>query len=285
MIDTASLFECHGESLVAVISQPESDPGHDVGVLVVVGGPQYRVGSHRQFVLLARALASDGIPCMRFDYRGMGDSTGPEATFDQVDDDLRQAVAHFLTRCPTVKRVVLWGLCDGASAIGIVAPHEPRVCATVLLNPWVRSEAGHAKTMLKHYYLKRLFSKAFWKKLFSAKVSIRASALDLVRKVQHSALPAPSTKGAKSLPWLDRMREGVVGASLPTLIMLSGRDYVANEFDELCSADIRWRQWRDGAVCHVERIDSADHTFSTAEHRALVASLTAKWIQDQVVGV
>jgi len=61
-----------------VVSVPgEADAAAaDTGVLIVVGGPQYRVGSHRQFVMLARFLADHGVPCMRFDYRGMGDVSG-----------------------------------------------------------------------------------------------------------------------------------------------------------------------------------------------------------------
>ena len=42
-------------------------------VLVVVGGPQVRAGSHRHFVQLARHLATHGHAVMRFDVRGMGD--------------------------------------------------------------------------------------------------------------------------------------------------------------------------------------------------------------------
>lgn len=59
---------------------------HEVplGLLMVVGGPQYRVGSHRQFVLLARDLAAAGIPVFPFDYRGMGDSTGQARDFEGI---------------------------------------------------------------------------------------------------------------------------------------------------------------------------------------------------------
>ncbi|MFB1029241.1 MAG: hydrolase 1, exosortase A system-associated, partial [Thauera sp.] len=75
MREIAQIFPCEGEELIGILALPETAVTR-LGVLVVVGGPQYRVGSHRQFVLLARALAKSGVPCMRFDYRGMGDATG-----------------------------------------------------------------------------------------------------------------------------------------------------------------------------------------------------------------
>jgi len=67
-------FGCEDISLVGVLHAPEAAPS--LGFVFVVGGPQYRVGSHRQFVLLARDLASHGAAVLRFDCRGMGDSGG-----------------------------------------------------------------------------------------------------------------------------------------------------------------------------------------------------------------
>ena len=58
-------FECAGEQLWGVLHRPEQPKTR--AVLVVVGGPQTRVGSHRQFVLLARALADNGFACLRFE--------------------------------------------------------------------------------------------------------------------------------------------------------------------------------------------------------------------------
>jgi hypothetical protein len=50
------VLDCEGEHMLAIISQPIAPPAADVGVVIVVGGPQYRVGSHRQFKLLANSL-------------------------------------------------------------------------------------------------------------------------------------------------------------------------------------------------------------------------------------
>ena len=73
-------FACGQDWLLGVVTRPEKPRSR--GVLVAVGGPQYRAGSHRQFVLLANDLAAQGYAVMRFDYRGMGDSTGEPRTFE-----------------------------------------------------------------------------------------------------------------------------------------------------------------------------------------------------------
>ena len=39
--------------------------------------------------------------------------------------------------------------------------------AAVLLNPWVRTEAGEAKAILRYYYLRRILEPSFWKKVVS----------------------------------------------------------------------------------------------------------------------
>ena len=76
------VFECAGERLLGVVSMPNQPI--DTGVLMLVGGRQYRAGSHRQFVLLSRRLASADFCCLRFDFRGMGDSTGEPQSFEAM---------------------------------------------------------------------------------------------------------------------------------------------------------------------------------------------------------
>lgn len=268
----AVLFPCEGEELVGVIAEPQL-PGGKVGVVVVVGGPQYRVGSHRQFVLLSRQLAQLGVPCMRFDYRGMGDATGAQRDFEQVDADIQAAIDAFLRRVPTVERVVLWGLCDGASAACFYASKDERVAGLTLLNPWVRTEQGQASTYLRHYYLKRLLDPGFWRKLFSGGVSMGRSMGEVLGAAKTAA--STSRRGALALP--ERMLEGLIRAGRPVCVILSGRDYVAREFERLAASE-PWRRLLAAGV--LVRIEAADHTFSSREWRDEVVQATFEWVRD-----
>ena len=110
--ERALAFSCGDAWLYGVLTLPAQCARK--GVLILVGGPQYRAGSHRQFTLLARSLAANGVPVLRFDYRGMGDSEGEARTFEDVEDDLLCAIDKFLVEVPSVSEVVIWGLCDAA---------------------------------------------------------------------------------------------------------------------------------------------------------------------------
>src|SRR6185369_11433966 len=193
-------FACGQDWLLGVVTRPEKPRSR--GVLVAVGGPQYRAGSHRQFVLLANDLAAQGYAVMRFDYRGMGDSTGEPRTFENVEEDLRAAVDHFLSRVPEVTEVVVWGLCDAASAALFYSHRDRRVAGIALLNPWVRTAQGEARAHLKHYYLRRAFSAAPWAKLLRGQFDLAASALSFMRNLKRA-----SAGGEGALP--ERMAYGL----------------------------------------------------------------------------
>ncbi|WP_405234338.1 hydrolase 1, exosortase A system-associated [Lentisalinibacter salinarum] len=279
--ERAILFECHGDRLVGILAQPERSVC-DAGVVVVVGGPQYRVGSHRQFVHLSRTLADAGIPCLRFDYRGMGDSEGTPREFTNVSDDIAAAVEGLLERCPSVRNVVLWGLCDGATASAFCAAGEPRISGLVLLNPWVHTEHGEARAYLKHYYIKRLASAAFWRKLRQGDFSVGRSlgdAWQLLRSAVNTRTTGEEALAMENLPLPDRLRESLAERPTRILILLSGRDFVAREFEDLIKGDESWTPVLSRAT--VRRMPKADHTFSDPKDAALAAETTRDWLLDR----
>lgn len=290
--EMALTFGCENASLIGVLHSGQSQA--PVGVLLVVGGPQYRVGSHRQFVLLARSLAQQGIPVLRFDYRGMGDSAGPQRTFESVDDDIKSAIDALCGQIQTLKKIVIWGLCDAASAALFYANKDPRVSGLVLLNPWVRTDAGMARAYLKHYYLQRLFSPEFWKKLLSGQWSMRESLKSLFALVNKlgGAPQAPgidkSADGALAIatrttpPTVpDRMLNGWEHFSGKVLLILSGNnDFVADEFRDLVNGSRRWRKLLRRTSTTRRDFPQANHTFSRSDWRAQVADWTCTWIND-----
>jgi exosortase A-associated hydrolase 1 len=196
MNQSALVMDCEGVPLVGILHR--SDETAKRGVLVVVGGgPQYRVGGHRQLTLWARKLVASGYPVLRFDYRGMGDSHGDFRGFEDADADIQVAVDRLVAEVPGLQEIVLWGECDAASAILFYAHRDPRVKGVVLLNPWVRTAAVEAQAILRFYYLNRLMQPSFWRKVFSGRFNPFASAASAVKLVKQSrAAAAPATAAA-----------------------------------------------------------------------------------------
>ena len=152
---------------------------------------------------------------MRFDYRGMGDSEGERRTFEDIDPDIHAAIDAFVQQVPSIERIVLWGLCDAASAACLYAPTDPRVTGLVLANPWVHTEATQAETYLRHYYVRRITEPAFWKKILSGKFSLTESARSFQKLVQASVSRDTATNdqasitGFRALPFPQSMAGGL----------------------------------------------------------------------------
>lgn len=272
-------FACAGEQMLGILALPEQ--AQKIGVLLLVGGPQYRVGSHRQFLLLARTLAAAGYPTMRFDYRGMGDSEGDLRHFEAVNDDIAAAIAAFQAHCPQVTKLVLWGLCDAASSALLYwdAVKDARVSGLVLLNPWVRSETSLARAHIKHYYGQRLLQAEFWRKLLTGKLGLGRAIGGFIGSLNRARQDKRSAVATESLPFQKRMARGLATFPGTVLLLLSGNDYTAKEFLETVKADSAWAAaLGQPSVTRVD-IAEADHTFSSAEWRGQVENITRQWLE------
>ena len=285
-VEKAITFTCAGQTLVGILAAPlpagSVGPAHATGVVLIVGGPQYRAGSHRQFVLLSRALAAAGNPVLRFDYRGMGDSTGEQRDFLQVTPDIASAIDALQHHVPSVTQVALWGLCDAASAALLYChdTHDARVRGLCLLNPWVRSEATLARAHVKHYYADRLRQKEFWLKLLSGKVAITATRSlwrNLTLALRGSG-PGPSSAAQ---PFQARMAGAWKESDAGLLLLLSGKDYTAKEFLEFAAMDASWTGLLARPGVTRQDLPDADHTFSEEAARTQVEMLTIEWLSLQ----
>jgi exosortase A-associated hydrolase 1 len=281
----AIVFTCERDQLAGVLHQ--SSEKSSLAVVIVVGGPQYRVGSHRQFTFLARYLAAQGIPVLRFDYRGMGDSSGELEGFEHINSDISSAVDALQREQPWVEKIAIWGLCDGATASVFYAATDSRVRVLILVNPWVYSSQGAAKAYLKHYYSQRLFQRTFWCKVFSGDFRIFdsiQSAWGMLKGV--FAKTTPAKEGAipveKKAVNADQPRDDLVtrfGGRLEEFLgdvvfVLSGKDLTAAEFLDASRSNRKLRRMMKRDKVSQVSLPNSDHTFSNSVARKEVEELT-----------
>ncbi|MCH7861093.1 MAG: hydrolase 1, exosortase A system-associated, partial [Proteobacteria bacterium] len=104
-------FPCAGETLLGTLDEA----AETTGLLIVSGGNEIRIGAHRGMALLAERVARADYPVLRFDRRGIGDSTGENRGFESSAEDIAAAARAF--RETGVERIIAYGNCDAATAL------------------------------------------------------------------------------------------------------------------------------------------------------------------------
>jgi len=133
-----------------------------VGLLLFNAGVLGRIGPHRLNVRMARALARRGIPSIRFDLSGMGDSQRSREglSFDaQAEQDLHRAV-DALCQAAGLSKVVLFGFCSGGRHAYRVAPQNDKVAGVIMYDtyahPTWRSRVQKYLHRFQHYGLAKV---------------------------------------------------------------------------------------------------------------------------------
>ena len=129
------------DHLIGTLTEPAGTSGEvagavPCGVIFLNSGVIHRIGPHRVHVKLARAVAEDGLPSLRLDLTGLGDSGRTRATdgmLAQVSRDIRSAI-DLLQAQTGVQRVVLAGICSGAEYGYQYAPDDDRVAGLVMVD-------------------------------------------------------------------------------------------------------------------------------------------------------
>lgn len=116
------------EGLFGLLSQPQSARS-DAACLVLNTGVNHRIGPHRINVKTARRLASAGIPTLRFDLSGIGDSVAAQSRHAfraQAVEDMKAAMDYLAER-HGIRRFLVFGICSGAENAMALALADPRV--------------------------------------------------------------------------------------------------------------------------------------------------------------
>lgn len=274
MIETACIFNSAQNQLIGIHHHKNENVLliAPKAIVMVVGGPQTRVGSHRFFVTLARFLASKGIDVLRFDYTGAGDSEGQIVNFEQVKFDIHAAITFFKTQLPINVEFSLWGLCDGASAIALYLDEFGcnEIQQITLLNPWVNQPTTAAKTRINSYYWQRLKQASFWKKLFLGNVNI----LNTAKDVNKLSKEVKARENKNEYNYVDSMLSGLSSFSGKIDIILSENDLVAQEFLLLSRTSKQWQKLIFKSSINLHHISGANHTFANQSWKEQVSEIT-----------
>ena len=126
-----------------VLHVPDGPRAHDLGIILLSPGVKMRVGPQRLYPRMTDHFVSLGVPVLRFDFYGLGDSEGtlPEERLKDVYnhievgrfvDDSVDAMNWMAEQCGT-RRFILSGLCGGAITGLLVGERDERVAGLLAL--------------------------------------------------------------------------------------------------------------------------------------------------------
>lgn len=255
-------FACEGSQLAGTLHMASGR----TGLLIVTGGNELRAGPWGSQVQIAEKAALAGFPAMRFDRRGAGDSEGDNAGFAGSIPDIVAAIAAFRAQLPTLKRIVAFGNCDGASALMLAAGGG--LDGLVLANPWTFEPEPAAAivdqparnpmppSVLRRHYLKRLTDpRALWR-LLTGRVQVTKMAASLIDAAR-TDMPAG--------PLARQMSDGLRQFNGPVTILLAENDRTAQVF---------LANW-DKADPRLRQCPGASHSFVEPQARI--------WLQGQIL--
>jgi pimeloyl-ACP methyl ester carboxylesterase len=256
-------------------SAPAWHVGSEVpAVLWLNAGFVHHVGPFAWYTALARRLATKGVPSLRFDLSGMGDSLPRRDgtwTPDRAVVDVQEAM-DWAQQSKGVRRFVLAGICSGAVLAHHAAVRDERVVGAILLDGFGYKTIG--------YHLRNLGPKLLRWQSWRTLISLGAATL--------------TGRHSERLPSLDELAGTMLFDFPPCrqaeaeLGMLSAREvrclflYTADQAPLYFNHERQfWEMFpglAPGRNFEVEFWRDADHLFSAHEQRQRLFERIETWL-------
>lgn len=295
-------FPCEGYRLVGSL-HPTDAPAR-YGVILLNQGPVDRGGSHRLYIKLANRLSSLGVPVLRFDARGVGESGGMWEGEDrgisifEVYGHIQRgawkpdtlAAIDYMLRQTGVERVVLGGLCGGAVTAIFAGAEHPAVHAMFVIGTPVTFSAVTRRTSdlpdaiiarESASYVRKLVRLSSWKRFFSFQTDYRTLVhvflVQVVRRWQR-------VKGVNLDPSLNdenvniplfKAMDAVCRRGKRLLVIFGENDYLWQEFQEHLP---RFGKDRTRLPFELVTIPDANHTLTEDRWQETFFTTVHDWI-------
>lgn len=258
-------FICNGDRLVGTLDEASGT----TGLLIVSGGNEIRSGAYAGQAAIAGHFADIGYPVFRYDRRGVGDSEGANGGFGSSAGDIAAAVAALRDAAPNITRLVAFGNCDAATALGLFHAGLP-INHLLLANPWIieTPTSNDAPTTpsaaaIRARYWSRLKNPRSLIDLLTGKINLAKLAGGMAKAV---AKEAPSALAAQ-------LANAVLES--PTFIhfLIASRDTTALAFQGA---------WRGSTFDKVRQKPNIQHSsFDTASH-SFSDTASRAWLYSQI---
>jgi exosortase A-associated hydrolase 1 len=239
-------------------------------LLIVSGGNEIRSGAHGGMSQLASHIAQQGFPVLRYDRRGIGESTGQNSGFLGSAEEIA-TMAQFLRLEHRAEKIIAFGNCDAATALALFGP-DALVDGYILANPWViestvtpeTEEPAMSAAAIRSRYWDRIRNPRTMLDLLSGQINFRK----LLKGLKQAS--RSEKNGALAL----RLRDGLSRLDGNTRILLARRDTTARAFLAAWnSADYEELRQNSGII--VDSLDSASHSFADVDSN--------KWLTDKLL--
>lgn len=269
------------KSLSGVLTEPMGHAAGRPAVLLLNAGLLHRVGPNRLYVVLARRLAAAGMPVLRFDYSGLGES-------EPRRDDLpleQSAVAEgveaidFLQGSGIADRFVPMGICGGAENAQRLAGEDERVIGAVLIDGYAYRTPG--------YYLREcarhLLSRRSWRRLLANPLAFRGL-------LGGAATPTERNPGGldyeRQFPpraaCLEELQR-ILARSVELFLIFTGGG-MAEFYNHPRQFAETFPSLRGHPRLRLEFMKSADHTFTLGRHQDAMLTSIDVWAGKALVG-
>ncbi len=242
---------CDSEMLAASL-----DSGTEATALLIVsGGNEIRAGAHGGMAQLALRIAEQGFPVLRYDRRGIGESSGENREFLSSADEIAAAAKFLRQQQPRVNKVIAFGNCDAATALALFGPGAG-IDGYVLANPWIIETSGEPESLpstaaIRSRYWDRIKNPRTIIDLLSGKIDLRK----LLKGLKQAS------KSEENSVLSLRLRDALSGLDGNSLILLAKRDTTARAFLAAWkSADFSTLRQKSSVT--LETLDSASHSFA-----------------------